>query len=350
MTDNWKKAFTKLDVWTLRRGSLCPAAIHATKVLIEVLLKNDQYTLKEKQIFYGAAFLRFINYMSSVMHQYGTHLSMYDKAKELGMPSFLIDLRHICAHGDMIPSIKMLYNAAICCLKWLHTSYWEKQNHSLSNINIQVNIPTEVANKSEDELSALLFSFDVALYAYVIGIKNKQLIKGHIPSWRYQILKENSQDTKIITTRFMYRLLLDLQLLLENDAKLRKSPTICVGYLLDMYCIYKIIEEGIHKNSEDYRNLIELIQPLFRLLAMFNILEKFFLRLLDIIENLHCKEKPMDGFAFWALRIAEGFQLAAECRNLFAKRLEQVNIVYKFVVNGIYEGNFTIVFTFFCLE
>ncbi|KAL9579187.1 MAG: hypothetical protein Q9212_005255 [Teloschistes hypoglaucus] len=48
---------------------------------------------------------------------------MYDKARELGLPSSLVELRHEAIHGEM-PSLVVLRQAAMKSFDWLKNDYW----------------------------------------------------------------------------------------------------------------------------------------------------------------------------------------------------------------------------------
>ena len=50
---------------------------------------------------------------------------LQDLAKELGIPSWIVDLRHRAAHGSSCPSLPLLREAAEFCLKWLYVSKTE---------------------------------------------------------------------------------------------------------------------------------------------------------------------------------------------------------------------------------
>jgi ribosomal biogenesis protein LAS1 len=48
---------------------------------------------------------------------------MYETAKEIGMPSEFVDVRHECTHGEL-PSLRRLQSCAKDALHWLWESYW----------------------------------------------------------------------------------------------------------------------------------------------------------------------------------------------------------------------------------
>ena len=52
-------------------------------------------------------------------------VSMFAKAREIGLPALFVDLRHEATHGDM-PSLKNLRSAARQAMQWLWDDYWGK--------------------------------------------------------------------------------------------------------------------------------------------------------------------------------------------------------------------------------
>lgn len=48
---------------------------------------------------------------------------MYDKAREIDLPSSLVELRHETIHGEM-PSLVVLRQAAMKSFDWLKNDYW----------------------------------------------------------------------------------------------------------------------------------------------------------------------------------------------------------------------------------
>lgn len=332
--ENWRKGAEELDIWILRRSVLCPAAIHATKVILDALLKdNEQYSSVERQIFYCNGLLRFMNYMSSVMHTPITHSTMYDKAKELGLPSFLVDLRHTCAHGQVMPSLQILSNATNCCFKWLHKFYWSKQKEYISNVNFEHITSIENVVKCENELMSLTYTLDTAIYIYMYN-ENIQIedIKRLIPKWRYDIFQRYCKDRKNLDNckEFIQTLLNDLQNTIENDVTLRNSPTTCMDFLIKMYYLFNMIDDNTTENEHFYTKLLDVMQPFFRLMAIHNILMKFFNYLFEILENRHSSKRNIMAAMFWALRLAEGFRVAHQCRIMHKYELEKVLAVMPF--------------------
>lgn len=50
-------------------------------------------------------------------------VSMYIKARQIGIPASFVELRHEATHGDL-PSLEVLRKAAVKSLEWLWDDYW----------------------------------------------------------------------------------------------------------------------------------------------------------------------------------------------------------------------------------
>lgn len=67
-------------------------------------------------------------------------ISMYVKAKEIGIPASFVELRHEATHGDL-PSLAVLRRASEKALEWLWNDYWQY-------------LDVRSGNLDEDEVSA----------------------------------------------------------------------------------------------------------------------------------------------------------------------------------------------------
>lgn len=95
--------------------------------------KNNK---NELRALYSSAFTRFLNFMSSIM-QNGHLKTMYMTAKNLGIDSFMVDLRHLCAHGQVMPTLEVFRRSADYCLKWLHSFYWTRELETINDASVQ---------------------------------------------------------------------------------------------------------------------------------------------------------------------------------------------------------------------
>uniref|UniRef100_A0A2A4JBY4 Las1-like protein n=1 Tax=Heliothis virescens TaxID=7102 RepID=A0A2A4JBY4_HELVI len=124
-------ALNHLLVWKARCPSL-PSGIESTLSLLQVYVEdsknsNDVANDQLLRLAYSSAIMRFVNHMLDTETVKGT--SLYQAAKTLGVPDWIVDLRHDTAHSNTLPAISLLREACSISLKWLQTNYWD--NHKL---------------------------------------------------------------------------------------------------------------------------------------------------------------------------------------------------------------------------
>lgn len=116
---NWVAA------WRMR-GSL-PHAIESTAAIIDAQLhqqagNNSPFSVRAT---YAAAVGRFVTGYCDITQTSAVRRSMFDVAKEIGLPSSFVELRHEATHSDL-PSLQRLERHAGLALQWLWDRYWSK--------------------------------------------------------------------------------------------------------------------------------------------------------------------------------------------------------------------------------
>lgn len=131
--DDKEHAHSKLKTWKIRTGQDTQAGILCTLIILDVHIKDltrqitDPFTLST---LYASSFTKFINYATS-FQQYNS--SMYQSANRLGIDPFLIDLRHLCAHGKLMPSVEVFRQSMRMCFKWIDNFYWKNEINNVSD-------------------------------------------------------------------------------------------------------------------------------------------------------------------------------------------------------------------------
>lgn len=85
---------------------------------------------------YATAFSRFVTGLLDSEQNSRHKISMYDKAKELELPSSFVELRHQTTHGEL-PSLLVLRQATIKSLDWLWNHYWSRLEDSSDTNDVQ---------------------------------------------------------------------------------------------------------------------------------------------------------------------------------------------------------------------
>ncbi|XP_023293762.2 uncharacterized protein LOC111676981 isoform X2 [Lucilia cuprina] len=317
-----EKALSQIRVWNLRRSTLCPAAVLATSVIIEVQLKDiadNKFTNEELQTLYANAFTRFFNFMSSIMQSHNMR-TMYQTAKELGLESFVVDLRHICAHGQVLPPLQVLRNTAEYCISWLHDYYWSAQRNTMCDTDA-AHIRRKDKTQFDINISELFQIYDAALEGHLKGATNLKTLKRHLHGKRFNSLKEFYTENKLNSLQDAFDVIVQqLCVLVKRDLAIKDMSEIYVEAFLKMSYFFKLHET--HTSDEDFISLINVTQSLFRMLAVYGFVEELFLSLIEITENSIADSSMRAGASYWAVQIAKGFHAFRQCKKMYKAELD----------------------------
>ncbi|CAH0687837.1 unnamed protein product [Spodoptera exigua] len=127
-SSNKEKLLECLLVWKARCPSL-PSGIESTLSLLQVYNednKNHDYESSDQllRLAYSSAIMRFVNHMLDTETVKGA--SLYQAARTLGVPDWVVDLRHDTAHSNTLPPLKLLREGCLISLQWLQLNYWDK--------------------------------------------------------------------------------------------------------------------------------------------------------------------------------------------------------------------------------
>lgn len=128
-SSNKEYVLKQLLIWKARCPSL-PSGIESTLTLLQVYVQDHHTSSKDistdeiLRLAYSSAIMRFVNHMLDT--ETAKESSLYRAAKNLGVPDWIIDLRHDTAHSNNLPSLQLLRDATLIGLNWLKTNYWEK--------------------------------------------------------------------------------------------------------------------------------------------------------------------------------------------------------------------------------
>ncbi|KAI9768178.1 MAG: rRNA-processing protein las1 [Geoglossum simile] len=129
--DRRRDAVMTVRVWSVR-GKV-PHLIDSTSLLTEAVL-NDVPGVSQRVVClaYSAAFCRFVTGLTDVALKGAFHKTMYKAAKNLGLPTALVELRHAATHRQLL-SLPVLRKTAQRSLEWLWSNYWVKIDGSKSH-------------------------------------------------------------------------------------------------------------------------------------------------------------------------------------------------------------------------
>lgn len=155
ITSNKEHALNILQIWKAR-CPLLPSGVESTFILIQVQVQDEKNAVdvgcdQFLRLAYSAAIMRFVNHMLDAETSKGT--SLYHAAKSLGVPDWIIDLRHDTAHSNNLPSLELLREASVIGLHWLRTNYWDKYKQCIGDY---IAGQKDTSNSDENQIAALM--------------------------------------------------------------------------------------------------------------------------------------------------------------------------------------------------
>lgn len=259
--------------------------------------------------------------MSSIMQTHNMR-TMYQTAKELGLESFVVDLRHMCAHGQVLPPLQVLRNTAEYCIVWLHDYYWTSQLNSMCDVDA-TRIRRKDKTKFDDNVSALFEIYDAALEGHMKGATNIKTVKRHLHGKRFHKLRDYYTENNLNSLQDIFdHLVRELYSLVKRDVAIKDISLIYVGALMRMRYFFSI--SGIEESSKEMESLIAVNQTLFRMLAIYGFLDDFFLALIEVAENpLEEKAKRLAA-SFWGVQIIKAFKAFQQCKKMYKAEMDEV--------------------------
>lgn len=146
-------------------------------------------------------------------------------AKQLGIESFLVDLRHLCAHGQVMPSLDVFRRTADYCLNWLHTFYWAREVETIQNATVD-DIRLKTTIEFEEKVIKMFKVYDLATeamyrrYRYVEDLNKDENIETD------QLIALQVYSTSIRSTKLsviLTRITNELTSLARGESRVRGS-------------------------------------------------------------------------------------------------------------------------------
>lgn len=328
-----EKAYDRLTIWKLRRLNLTPASILSTMAILEVEIKDNdqsQFTTNDLRVMYSNAFTKFVNYMSSIIRG-RTLQNMYSTARELGIESFLIDLRHLCAHGQIMPALDICRRTSIYCMNWLKTFYWDRELKIIQDATVR-DVRLKSSLELENSVREMLILYDAATEAIAIGCKtvddalNKNVFNE---KYAYELKEYSEQMYQKKLTFIATKAINNLANLSNSNGRDRGNANIYFDILLEcQYFMQRSASCWSKNKSDQIAKFVGLHQNLFRLLAISDFINAFFKRFVSICEDDTENDEHRKAASFWATQIAAGFISFKEFKNVYKLKKEKVCSTY----------------------
>lgn len=224
-----------------------PATVLATIALLEVILVDKEESSQfELRILYSSALTRFYSYVSStVQGRTGySRRSMYELATDLELAAVVVDLRHICSHGQEIPSLEMLRSTSQYCLEWLETQYWERQLASMRDCELY-DLRKGVTNEFDETISKIFKLYDIGIEAIFLKREELAIVKNFMQKEKYEMLKEYSEEKGGIEQVYelMDEMIKDLFVYVKKSRTIKDLNDIYLAAFLKMRSFFEIAGE-----------------------------------------------------------------------------------------------------------
>lgn len=332
-------ALARMKLWKMRRGQLTPASVLSTISILDVQLKDlgdQRFSDDELRSMYANAFTRFVNYMSSIMRS-RTVQSMYSTARELGMEPFLIDLRHLCAHGQVLPSLELSRRTTDYCIRWLREFYWDRERSFIVDACVR-DVRLKSSLDLEQSIGEWFALYDAATEALMAGYKNVDDLTA-VTNGQLRLSPANIQRLKEFSFEIrQYRLSFIANKAINELAWLSNSNDRDHGDA-QIYCdvLLNDCEYFMKRSAEYYRSMkskqcdndaikfIGIHQNLFRMFAICDFINSIFLRFIHLCEDDTANIDAKCTASFWAQEIATGFLVFKEFKMLYKRKKENVS-------------------------
>ncbi|XP_072018390.1 ribosomal biogenesis protein LAS1L-like [Amphiura filiformis] len=283
-----QQAVDRISAWKSRFGDQIPVSIECSTSLVRAqIMDKCGDSADAVQLAYSIAIIRFVNLITG-REQIGLiRGSVSWLAKKVGLPSWMVDLRHEAVHKFM-PSTAVLREGATYALDWLKVEYWEAQSNKGHLEKEPEGWSTDTDTKESVAAGLILYQQE-----------------------QFQVMDDNEKPN---STSNCDSSLTDLEELLTSNHNARHmiaSALLMDGYLvptheqLESLRISKGYSEDNNKTPVLDPKIISFWTPLLRLLQSFNITP---LLLASLLKELMKFTQPGNQTATllqgWAILIA----------------------------------------------
>ncbi|KAL5010490.1 hypothetical protein ScPMuIL_012795 [Solemya velum] len=144
-TARQRHALGRLEVWRVRSLQKLSVSIESTSTLVAACVDYQEAlaagTVHEKhenlRNGHAIALIRFINCITETMQIHRFAVPVHVVAAKLGIPEWIVDLRHSATHGDL-PALVLLNVGVKWALKWLKREFWIKQITGVADEEMEV--------------------------------------------------------------------------------------------------------------------------------------------------------------------------------------------------------------------
>ncbi|XP_060832235.1 uncharacterized protein LOC132916334 isoform X2 [Bombus pascuorum] len=352
-----------------------PVGIDCTLSILHVCIRDREWTPKIRNaelpvtyendlcLMYSTTVMRVLNHISNIGHTKQT--SLFQIAKQLNIPEWIVNLRHDTAHGYEIPSLDVLRIAVNILLAWLHDQYWAVEAKRMEEYLIAIeSMKYQKAEEVQDFDDLVELWTSVSLYIHVgyhlvSNVPDPQLKETlqDLRSYAISLLEEDSgnmesdndnyidaasndiiNDKKYTLETARIVLLSEISRYLSKKSIPDKKDIVCNTLLnsevflpsKDMLSIFTQSESIENKLEKDVLPLEMLMfwKDIIFLLCEKDIMEALIIKLLVLIKNEEVNKERKLLASLWISSITYSFLKLDNAHNIardLEYQLEQMN-------------------------
>ena len=294
-----EEALNRLKVWKIKNVKGSYPSILCTSAILEAQVhdgNSNGENVNELRSMYAGAFTKFINFLAETP---GTGAlkkgSMKQKVENIGIESFIVDLRHLCAHTSVTISIDVFRRSADYSINWLKTHFWLPEIENCQDVDIKRIRLTDSSEKLDQNLKYVLKIYDILTKALHRGSREIAESENNLSPSEVNLIKEhfkvNPAENLQNAVRQLVRFIVDSAI---ND------PNLLANSILEN-CPYMI-------ECSDKANFIECHQYLIQYITGKGGIQNFFEKLVEICEDYRERKERRAGCSFWAAQISKAFK------------------------------------------
>ncbi|XP_053665618.1 uncharacterized protein LOC128714763 [Anopheles marshallii] len=315
-----EEALQWLYMWKIRQVKDFPVCVRCTLVVLEAqvfdlrMQRNEKDgNAKESRNIYSGAFTRFINFLTESS---GTRKkSIADSVRDIGIETYLVELRHLCAHRSISISIDVFRRSAEYCMDWLNKAYWQRELASMESVDPWTLKYCYMAEDELPDMSLILRTYDAVSAARVrnaytldMAIENVGLTPEEVKLLETFAEKHRSYRLRIIAKQ-------TIQQLRELPLPKTQAAVNAVCRALFDNC-KRMFQDAVEYGNDENAPLGTMHSELFRALAAMGCLQTLFEQLIVMCERANVMNAHQRPWAmYWAHRIAVGYQLLKEYKR-----------------------------------
>uniref|UniRef100_A0A7I4XTT2 LAS1-like protein n=2 Tax=Haemonchus contortus TaxID=6289 RepID=A0A7I4XTT2_HAECO len=167
--DELKECLAILSMWRSRMGNSTPVAISCSEMLVRLAIAelqiDDDHNLwmkmEELKMQHCIVIIRFVNYVNEIC-QRQRQTSIVRAVQQLGIPSWLVEIRHNASHSH-VPPIETLRMAFAFCREWIWEHFWTHQPYeamrSAGAVDTNSDVVAEEASLRDQKILNAIVAF-----------------------------------------------------------------------------------------------------------------------------------------------------------------------------------------------